>query len=410
MADEQYRWLDPETAERLLSGESLEAVDAADRDQAERLAKTLEALTAEPPLSSAELPGEAAALAAFRSARADAPAPVGRPARHRSPDAGLVRIGGPAHGTRRPRWARPARLGLAAALALGLVGGVAVAAGTGVLPQPFGDDEPTPASSVTVEPTPGLPLAPQPSQGAGESEPAPDGKPSHGETATGGPAPDPGSSADEEKGRADGWKGSVTSACRDIRDGRRLNDDRRRALEGAAGGSARVSKYCSGLLVDRGTSHDGSNNGSGNGNGKGKGGATGGRGTGQDDHNGQDDDEGHRPGQGAGQGGHNGRGGGEGHRPGQGAGRGGQNGQGGHNGQHSQGGQSGRNGQNSHNGQGGHNGQNGRNGQGHGESHQPGQGGRNGQGDGEGHQPGQGDGGGHRADEPPSRPEGRHAS
>ncbi|WP_282700860.1 hypothetical protein [Streptomyces sp. CC219B] len=387
MADEQYRWLDPETAERLLSGESLEAVDAADRDQAERLAKTLEALTAEPPLSSAELPGEAAALAAFRSARADAPAPVGRPARHRSPDAGLVRIGGPAHGTRRPRWARPARLGLAAALALGLVGGVAVAAGTGVLPQPFGDDEPTPASSVTVEPTPGLPLAPQPSQGAGESEPAPDGKPSHGETATGGPAPDPGSSADEEKGRADGWKGSVTSACRDIRDGRRLNDDHRRALEGAAGGSARVSKYCSGLLADRGTSHDGSNNG----NGKGKGGTTGGRGTGQDDHNGQDDDEGHRPGQGAGQGGHNGRGGGEGHRPGQGAGRGGQNGQGGHNGQNGQGGQSGRNGQ------------------GHGESHQPGQGGRNGPGDGEGHRPGQGDGGGHHADEPPSRPEGRHA-
>ncbi|MDF3149711.1 hypothetical protein PBV88_53320, partial [Streptomyces sp. T21Q-yed] len=65
MADEQYRWLDRETAERLLRGESLEAVDAADRDQAEQLAKTLESLTVEPPLSSAELPGEAAALAAF---------------------------------------------------------------------------------------------------------------------------------------------------------------------------------------------------------------------------------------------------------------------------------------------------------------------------------------------------------
>ncbi|MBK3643359.1 extensin, partial [Streptomyces sp. MBT33] len=58
MADEQYTWLDRATAEALLRGESLEAVDAAARDQAERLAKTLEALTAEPPPTSAALTGE----------------------------------------------------------------------------------------------------------------------------------------------------------------------------------------------------------------------------------------------------------------------------------------------------------------------------------------------------------------
>ncbi|MEV0176753.1 hypothetical protein AB0I00_37285 [Streptomyces sp. NPDC050803] len=294
MADEQYRWLDREMAERLLSGGSLEAVDAADRGEAERLAKTLEALTAERPLSSAELPGEAAALAAFRAARTDVSPGLGRPVRPQSPDAGLVRIGSPAHGARRPRWGRPVRLGLAAALALGMAGGVAVAAGTGVLPTPFGNDEPTPAVSVTAAVTPERPLVSPPSAGAGESEPTPDGAPSSRETAGSGSAPGAGPSADEQEGRGNGsgWSGNVASACRDIRDGKHLSADRRRALEGAAGGSARVSKYCAGVLGDRESSDAG--------NSKGKG-ETGGQGSGQDDPNGQDgDDEGHRPGRGNG--------------------------------------------------------------------------------------------------------------
>ncbi|MEU7253325.1 hypothetical protein AB0A87_35185, partial [Streptomyces sp. NPDC045251] len=71
MADEQDRWLDRETAEILLRGESLEAVDPAARDRAERLAEALGALTAPPVPASEELPGEAAALAAFRKARAE---------------------------------------------------------------------------------------------------------------------------------------------------------------------------------------------------------------------------------------------------------------------------------------------------------------------------------------------------
>lgn len=71
MADEQDGWLDRETAEILLRGESLKAVDPAVRDRAERLAETLDALAAYPAPTSGELPGEAAALAAFRKARAD---------------------------------------------------------------------------------------------------------------------------------------------------------------------------------------------------------------------------------------------------------------------------------------------------------------------------------------------------
>ncbi|MEU8033735.1 hypothetical protein AB0C13_34835, partial [Streptomyces sp. NPDC049099] len=69
MADEQDKWLNRETAERLLRGEPLEAVDASARDQAERLSRALGALAAEAAPASGELPGEQAALAAFRKAR-----------------------------------------------------------------------------------------------------------------------------------------------------------------------------------------------------------------------------------------------------------------------------------------------------------------------------------------------------
>ncbi|WP_052310340.1 hypothetical protein [Streptomyces viridochromogenes] len=127
MADEQYRWLDRETAERLLNGEPLEAVDGAAPERAERLARTLDALSASPPLTSEELPGEAAAMAAFRTARAErgdaegARAGTGERTGRDIVDAGLVRIGttrGSGSGdVRRPRWARPARLALAAVLA-----------------------------------------------------------------------------------------------------------------------------------------------------------------------------------------------------------------------------------------------------------------------------------------------------
>ncbi|MGJ3560691.1 hypothetical protein ACR6C2_28660 [Streptomyces sp. INA 01156] len=50
MADEQYRWLNRETAERLLNGEPPEAADPATRDQAERLARTLGALSSPVPV------------------------------------------------------------------------------------------------------------------------------------------------------------------------------------------------------------------------------------------------------------------------------------------------------------------------------------------------------------------------
>ncbi|MFI6930135.1 hypothetical protein [Streptomyces sp. NPDC050287] len=272
MADEQYRWLDRETAERLLSGESLEDVGMAARDQAERLAKTLDALTVEPPPTSAELPGEAAALAAFRAARVDrvddwvSDRAVERTASgHRSgdcpADAAVVRIGGPDRGGPRPRRGRTVRFGLAAALAVGMVGGVAVAAGTGVLPTRFGEAEPDPAASVSAAVTPDGPLV-SPSSGTAPREtPSSDAGTGPGgshDTAGGGSAPAPGATPGSE-GRTGGpgraWPGAL-SACRDMRDGKGLAAGRRHTLEGAAGGSSYVKKYCKELLADPSSGKD----------------------------------------------------------------------------------------------------------------------------------------------------------
>ncbi|NEB12429.1 hypothetical protein G3I32_26940, partial [Streptomyces coelicoflavus] len=74
MADEQDEWLDRETAELLLRGESLEGLEStgpATRDRAGRLVAALGALSAHPVPDDGELPGEAAALAAFRKVRAE---------------------------------------------------------------------------------------------------------------------------------------------------------------------------------------------------------------------------------------------------------------------------------------------------------------------------------------------------
>ncbi|WP_230194828.1 hypothetical protein [Streptomyces coriariae] len=281
MADKQDRWLDRETAERLLRGESpdnaVDAVDAVAREEAERLARTLgalAALAAEPLPADEELPGEAAALAAFRKAHADRADLAGRAGRAglatdpagldggvtagatgrlratHDADAVLVRIGGRVPETGRPaRWSRPVRLGLAAALVAGMVGGIA--AGTGVLPTPFDGTEPArPVASVSapVPPDERALVPPTPEASGGDEDPAtPDG----GAGATG--------REDAGNGKADGapsaapdpsgtWPTGVASSCRDLSAGRTLDTERRQSLEHLAGGPKRVPKYCAGVL------------------------------------------------------------------------------------------------------------------------------------------------------------------
>ncbi|MFD7296557.1 hypothetical protein ACFV9W_24985 [Streptomyces sp. NPDC059897] len=162
MADEHDKWLNRDAADRLLRGEA-PAVSGDDARRADRLSSALYALAEVPAGPEGELPGEDAALKAFRETRAvtavngavneAASGPV-RPGRAR-------RAARPApKAARRPRWGRPARLGAVAAFAACMVGGVAVAAGTGVLPSPFrGSDDPAPAASVSAAASPDRPLA-----------------------------------------------------------------------------------------------------------------------------------------------------------------------------------------------------------------------------------------------------------
>ncbi|MEU3482644.1 hypothetical protein ACI2LO_30380 [Streptomyces sp. NPDC033754] len=159
MADERYQWLDQEAAERLLRGEPVDALDDPARIEAGRLAEALDA--ARTPTAAlagqTELPGEAAALAAFRRATSERAAHAERAAHgaHAAHaervELGRVRIAPVAAPVR--RWGRSVRYGLAAAVAAVTVGGVAVAAGTGMLPMVG----PEPAASVTAGESPDAP-------------------------------------------------------------------------------------------------------------------------------------------------------------------------------------------------------------------------------------------------------------
>ncbi|MFJ1671012.1 hypothetical protein ACIOK4_32445 [Streptomyces bottropensis] len=381
MADEQYRWLNRDAAERLLSGKPLEAVDPDTRARADRLAEALGALAAEAapePSPDPELPGEEAALAAFRTARATSwtPAPdSGESGRAAEPgrggrthptaspaaDVGVVHLGRPARtsassASRRARWGRPVRFGLAAAVAAGMLGGVTVVAGGGALGA-FRGDEAEPSATVSAGQSPDRPLmSPSPDtekgddrrgawgQGVPDESPAPSSKGGalSGE-GTGGADEDERSGESGRDGQpTPEWWRKVTSACRDVRDGKELDADRRRGLEDAAGGRGRgqLKRYCENVLSG------GSVNPGGSGNAKRWGAGTGkGTGTGASDNGGpsvggdkgarsgngnDDDDDAHH---GKGRGGHgngksrhgNGRGDGKGLGHGDGKNKGGKN-------------------------------------------------------------------------------------
>ncbi|MFE0414784.1 hypothetical protein [Streptomyces tendae] len=258
MADEQDKWLDRETAELLLRGEPLAGIDPASRDRAGRLVAALSALSAPPAPTGEELPGEAAAMAAFRKVRAeraDGAAPAAGALGHgvapRPPEAGLVRIGTRGEGARRPRRSRPLRLGLAAALTVGMIGGVAAAAGTGVLPTPFDRSEPEPAATVSAAASPGRPsVPPSPLEGVqgGAAPGSTPGAPGGGTAGDGGEAEGP-DADDRDTGGFDGRRSSLAASCRKVRAGKELDTSHRRALKEAAGGAARVVAYCGSLLA-----------------------------------------------------------------------------------------------------------------------------------------------------------------
>lgn len=317
MADEQYEWLDKEAAERLLRREPVDPVDGQQGQDADRLAAALDAAARSARPAAGELPGEAAALAAFRAAPRSAARTRSASARAgrgsaAGPDGGSgvlapVHIGRAGAGARPPSWSRPVRFGLVASLACCAIGGVAVAAGTGVLPGPFGRHAPAPASSVsaaaspeelgssltaddgTPEPPSGTP-SPKSSPpealdsarpgGRSTEGPGPTGPATDGGTGTGKHEDPAGGVPDRTKGTGgdrDGsgqpdtsppdtsgaWYAKTLKACRDYRDGK-LDDDRRRRLEALAKGARNLDRFCERMLdAADGKGGDGDNSGSG---------------------------------------------------------------------------------------------------------------------------------------------------
>ncbi|MET7861220.1 hypothetical protein ABZS81_29275 [Streptomyces sp. NPDC005318] len=343
MAEEQHEWLDEDAAERLLRGEPVDPVDGQARTEAERLVAALGAVARSARPATGELPGEAAALAAFRGVprggrageRAALPTP-GRPTGHVTQSSGPeqrehlgpsdraehlqlpepqgqsgpsghpelsqalgpIRIGAApsttasssaASGgrTRTPRWSRPVRFGLVASLAGCALGGVAVAAGTGMLLGPFGGHaNPLPGSSVSAPASPeerldsdgtsaapsGSPV-PHPSRdSAGPSTATGDGtRKADSARGKGGLGRDGRNSSDTDSDRdtagegrgvpygtgstagseQDGtygiWGKRTVRACRDYRAGR-LDADRRRRLEVLAKGAGGLDRFCRRVL------------------------------------------------------------------------------------------------------------------------------------------------------------------
>ena len=188
-----------------------------------------------------------------------------------------------------------------------MVGGVAVAAGTGVLPTPFTREHPGPAASVSAVRTPDRPLdSPSPSPGitggTGTVVPTPDGPsgdPSDGSSSNAVPGADestdrPGPDSTGSSDRTREWWARTRAYCRDVLDGKDLDADRRRALEHVAGGGARVRLYCSGVLGRQlGGSDDGRDSGEGDGGEKGSGGEDSGQGDQGDQGGGDGDGDGH---------------------------------------------------------------------------------------------------------------------
>ncbi|MET9465192.1 hypothetical protein ABZY44_10320 [Streptomyces sp. NPDC006544] len=320
MADERDRWLDKAAADRLLRGEP--AVPAAEHPahaRAERLRAALGALAERPPSGVGELPGEAAALAAFRAAYGPAPregaaaaeglgsdetvvelspfgalGPLGaagpRPERHQG------RGGGQGPGVV-PRRGRPVRFVLAAAVASVAVGGLAAAAGAGLLDRGTHDGAVhAPAVSVSTGSSSDasggddLMLVPQPgftspggdgtqgtTPGPRDTQDAqgrtPDG--SGGDAATGGygaggagggastgpsangPTPDRGGKDPSLEGGADGGgtgafkdaegRTRAVELCRAFRSGK-IDNDGREKLVRLAKGLLRIPRYCKTVL------------------------------------------------------------------------------------------------------------------------------------------------------------------
>ncbi|MEU8996710.1 hypothetical protein AB0C95_18180 [Streptomyces caniferus] len=271
MADDRYNWLDKDTAEQLLRGEPVSARHGDGARELEQFLEAAAAVAARAP-ETAQLPGEDAAVEAFRQA-----ARRGSGARHRTaadpfPDG--VRTAHTADVTERTRLGRPFRRGFAVALAACAIGGVAVAAGTGVLPSPFRGGDPAPASSVSAAETPrpfrtGEPgaqtdgtTAQTPDATPGRPDTRPSGTPTPGASPGAGTRPGgtPSGGTGRDHGKPGGkatdpgrgsTKNLLLALCKNYESGKRgtMDRDTLRRLESKAGGPDKVHAFCRAYLA-----------------------------------------------------------------------------------------------------------------------------------------------------------------
>ncbi|MCK2143244.1 MULTISPECIES: hypothetical protein [unclassified Streptomyces] len=251
MADEHHGWPTEDATERLLRGEHSGPADAPpDPPEAAALRAAFATLTAPGPAEQAAA-REEEAVAAFRTA-------------HRRTGAGVVRLGRPAPAP--SRWGRPVRFGLAVALGGFMIGGVAMAAGAGVLPSPFrGTENPAPAASVSAdssspevlvspEPDPSEPASPTPPDSPSPPASSP-GEPTPEEDETdpprsGTPTPERSPHPGRTPSRGGGWdwEERTETACRAYEDGTMDAEHRRRLERLAKGGPGAIERFCRGVL------------------------------------------------------------------------------------------------------------------------------------------------------------------
>jgi hypothetical protein len=279
--DHRYSWLDDKAAERLLRGEPVEGQHGApdnrnDRPhaEAERLAAVLGAV-AEAPLpgrpagSTVPLPGEEAAVAAFRAAQAK-PTVV--------PISAEAQVGDKSTRIARPRGLRRLRAGMVAAVAGCALSGFAVAAAAGVLP--FGQSGGTPGPGASVSetgPGPGKSVRPEISEEGGAST-TPGGRTSDGTQGRGVPGGDEGHGKGKhgkydghgEHGKYDGHgkpgkgeKGSP-AACRrylasEAGTGPDVGKAALKKLTSAAGSPSGIHDYCVQRVGDDAVPRSGTN-------------------------------------------------------------------------------------------------------------------------------------------------------
>ncbi|MEU7238598.1 hypothetical protein [Streptomyces sparsogenes] len=350
--DHRYSWLDDDAAERLLRGEPAWAGPSdsdgggngrsdRSREEAERLAAVLGAVAeASRPAAGgaadgqAALPGEEAAVAAFRAARAEQAERAQRAGRTgRTVRGARLGTGGGSdtHGVFRmarpsgepggqARLRRPLHMGLVAALAGCALSGFAVATAAGVLPFGRHDGAPGPTVSMPAGGTTGERSAAPRISPDGGTPPGTGGSADHdagggvsrggdgSRTSPGQGAGDDGTDTDDDKSQDKGQdkgKGADDSAsqgspgtsgngwavtlCRqylaaESGDAAAIDAKDLRKLEKAAGSPTAIHGYCAAVVDDggEGTPRSGGDSGDNGGNSGGQGGDSGNSGQGDD--------------------------------------------------------------------------------------------------------------------------------